>query len=86
MVYIGVASTDHGPVVCERATIAIGKSTFWFIFLSQDGIHLKFNLACDIGKWVSLERFCLISKEAVGARLKPRIREGSYGQFYPNTA
>ena len=45
MVYIGVASTDHGPVVCERATIAIGKSTFWFRFLSQDGVQLKFNLA-----------------------------------------
>jgi len=26
MVYIGVASTDHGPVVCERATIAIDEN------------------------------------------------------------
>ena len=56
MVYIGVASTDHGPVVCERATIAIGKSTFWFRFLSQDGVQFKFNLACDMGRKVGFPR------------------------------
>ena len=69
MVYIGVASTDHGPVVCERATIAIGKSTFWFRFLSQDGIQLKFNLACDIRRKVGFPREIL-----------PHFQGGSWSQ------